>query len=216
MKPFRSPSAGRNFTIAAIVGAVVLVGGCSKEEPRRRARSGGPGTQLPQEALHPDLTVPHGDHTPHKGGTVMMYGDLHYEVILDRSGRYELWLSDELRTELSATEVDGVIFTVRPADGEGETEVIALEPDAESTGWFGQGLPIDNSQTIARIGFEYSEERYWIDLMFPQAQFGVTEDGASTDAAGETTGEAGETGEESGEADAPGAETATAPPGTAS
>ena len=158
-----------------VVGVILLVGACSSDEPRRR-RSSGPGTQLPQAALHPDVTVPHGDHTPHKGGTVMMYGDLHYEVILERDGRYELWLSDDLRNELPASDVEGVTFTVRPPEGEGEMEVIALEPDAENTRWFGTGLPIDNPKTIARIGFEYQEERYWIDLMFPQAQFGVTEE----------------------------------------
>ena len=32
--------------------------------------------------------MPHGDHNPHHGGVVMMKGDdLHYEVVLDPSGR---------------------------------------------------------------------------------------------------------------------------------
>ena len=173
---FRSPFMRQ---VLIFVAAVTLVAGCSSEEPKRSRRSRGPGTQLPQEALHPNLTVPHGDHTPHKGGTVMMYGDLHYEVILDRLGKYELWLSDELRTELPASNVEAVTFTVRTASGDGEFEVIALERDEEDTKWFGEGLEINDSQTIARIGFEYDTERYWIDLMFPQAQFGTP---AETDA----------------------------------
>ena len=172
LKIFRSPIMRQ---VLIFVAAMTLVAGCSSEEPKRSRRNRGPGTQLPQEALHPNLTVPHGDHTPHKGGTVMMYGDLHYEVILDRLGKYELWLSDELRTELPASNVEAVTFTVRTASGDGEFEVIALERDEEDTKWF----EINDSQTIARIGFEYDTERYWIDLMFPQAQFGTP---AETDA----------------------------------
>ena len=96
-------------------------------------------------------------------------------------GRYELWLSDELRTELPASNVEAVTFTVRAASGDGEFEVIALERDEEDTKWFGEGLEINDSQTIARIGFEYETERYWIDLMFPQAQFGTPAETASSD-----------------------------------
>src|SRR5262245_31238145 len=65
-------------------------------------------------------TVPHGDHNPHHGGVVMMKGDLHYEVVLDPSGRdYRLYFSDAVREELPAAYASSVALTIRrPGDAD--------------------------------------------------------------------------------------------------
>jgi len=63
--------------------------------------------------------VPHGDHNPHHGGIVMMKGDdLHYEVVLDPSGReYRVYFTDAVREELPASVAADVVLTLTTEAG---------------------------------------------------------------------------------------------------
>src|SRR5262245_21932961 len=111
--------------------------------------------------------VPHGDHNPHHGGVVMMKGDdLHYEVVLDPSGRsYRVYFTDAVREELPASIAADVVLTLRRPSGADER--ITMQVDDAGESWVGRGRTVDDpSYTTARLAFAIRHEPYWIDLPF--------------------------------------------------
>ena len=114
--------------------------------------------------------MPHGDHNPHHGGVVMMKGDLHYEVVLDPSGRdYRLYFSDAVREDLPAAYASAVGLTVRRPGEADEPVVMKIDETGES--WTGSGKPVANAEkTGARIAFTIANDPYWIDVPFAPGQ----------------------------------------------
>jgi hypothetical protein len=111
--------------------------------------------------------VPHGDHNPHHGGIVMMKGDdLHYEVVLDPSGReYRVYFTDAVREELPASVAADVVVTLKRPSAPDER--IAMQIDDAGESWVGRGRPVDDPpSTTARVAFAIRHEPYWIDLPF--------------------------------------------------
>jgi hypothetical protein len=114
----------------------------------------------------PAASVPHGDHNPHHGGVVMMKGDLHYEVVLDPSGRaHHVYFTDAVRDDLPASIATSVVLTIRrPSRPE---EPLALQIDEAGESWIGSGQPVGSPETTtARLAFSIKGEPYWIDLPF--------------------------------------------------
>ena len=111
--------------------------------------------------------VPHGDHNPHHGGVVLMKGDdLHYEVVLDRTGRaHRVYFTDGVRDDLPASIASEVVVTIRrPGAPE---ERIALQIDDAGESWVGSGREVaDPAAASARVAFAIRQEPYWIDLPF--------------------------------------------------
>jgi len=109
---------------------------------------------------------PHGDHNPHHGGIVMMRGDLHYEVVCDRTGRgHHVYFTDAVRDELPAAVASAVTLTVKRPKAPEETIDLRIDDDGES--WVGSGRPVDDPQaTSARVAFTINREPYWIDIPF--------------------------------------------------
>lgn len=110
--------------------------------------------------------LPHGDHSPHHGGVVMMKADVHFEAVLEPSGSYRLYFSDATRADLPASMAERASITVIRA-GE-PPEGVPLRIDESGESWMGQGKPVkDPSQTTARIAYTWrGEEPYWIDVPF--------------------------------------------------
>jgi hypothetical protein len=120
----------------------------------------------PSVAESASTGVPHGDHSPHHGGVVMMKGDLHYEVVLDQSGRYRLYFTDAMRADLpAATASRASIIVTRPGE---PPESIDLRIDDAGESWIGEGRGVsDAAKTMARVSFTVrGQEPYWIDLPF--------------------------------------------------
>jgi hypothetical protein len=114
--------------------------------------------------------VPHGDHNPRHGGVVMMKGDLHYEVVLDLTGReHRLFFSDAARQDLPAAYASAVALTIqRPGEAD---ESIVLKIDETGESWIGSGRPVANpARANARVAFTVATEPYWIDMPFAPAQ----------------------------------------------
>ncbi len=111
--------------------------------------------------------IPHGDHNPHHGGIVMMKGeDLHYEVVLDRTGRaHHVYFTDAVREDLPAAVASDVALIVHRAGIADERIVMQIDDAGES--WIGSGRPVTTPEAASiRLTFAIKHEPYWIDLPF--------------------------------------------------
>jgi hypothetical protein len=97
----------------------------------------------------------------------MMKGDdLHYEVVLDPSGReHRVYFTDAVREELPAAVASDVALTIkRPSESD---EIVAMRIDDAGESWVGRGRAVGNpAATTARLAFAIRHEPYWIDLPF--------------------------------------------------
>ncbi len=158
--PF-APNRRRRPLAWAIVPAFGLMA-CSREP----AAAPPPATAAPaaETAASAAGTLPHGDHNPHHGGIVLMKGELHYEVVLDPTGRsHHVYFTDAVREELPASIASRVVLTIRrPSE-----EEIAMQIDDTGERWIGRGQPVAAPGTAtARVAFWIQQEPYWIDIPF--------------------------------------------------
>ena len=146
------------FGLGLVAGLLL---GCSTEpEPPPPAAA----SQAPSDPQHAGITEPHGDHSPHHGGIVLMNGDVHYEVVLDPSGRHAVWFTDAVREDLPASVARGVRMQV--ARPEEPVESLSLEIDEAGESWIAVGKPISGPDVIVSLGFEMGGEPHQIDLPF--------------------------------------------------
>lgn len=118
------------------------------------AKSGG--------ATAPASAVPHGDHTARHGGLVLMNGDMHFEVVLHRSGQYRVFFSDAVRNEMPASAASDVKVAIKRL-GQPE-EQVPLEIDDRDESWTARGRPVPEAESLARISYSFRGQPYWIDL----------------------------------------------------
>ena len=113
-------------------------------------------------------TVAHGNHDPKYGGVVLMNGDLHFEVVLRRDGRHQVYFTDAIREELPASIASRVDVTVTRPGVAPETVTLHIDESGES--WTGRGRPVDDPvETTARIAYTVQATPYWIDVPFMPA-----------------------------------------------
>jgi hypothetical protein len=150
---------------SAFLSAIIVV------LPFALSACGGPGADARTGVAAPPAgsvaSLPHGDHNPHHGGIVMMKGDdLHYEVVLDPSGRaYHLYFTDAVREELPAAVASAAALTIKRPGAADEPVTLRIDEAGES--WVGSGQAVDNpDKTTVRVGFTIRSEPYWIDLPF--------------------------------------------------
>jgi len=100
-----------------------------------------------------------------------MKGDLHYEVVVDRSGReHHLYFSDAVREDLPASVASSASLTIR---GEGEPEeTIPLQIDSTGESWIGSGRAVaglgsGRKMITVRVAFTVANDPYWIDVPLP-------------------------------------------------
>jgi len=96
----------------------------------------------------------------------MKGSDLHYEVVLDRSGRsYAVYFTDAVREDLPASLASDVTLTIhRPHAAD---EQIAMRIDDAGESWIGAGRPVATApDTTVRVAFTIHGEPYWIDVPF--------------------------------------------------
>jgi hypothetical protein len=108
--------------------------------------------------------MPHGDHNPHHGGTVYMYKEVHFEVVLNRNGHHRIYFSDATRQDLPASVASGVTLTITRPNLTPDTVTAAIDEEGES--WTAEGAPLTSLDAVARVAFVMSGEPYWIDVPF--------------------------------------------------
>lgn len=110
--------------------------------------------------------MPHSDHKPRHGGIVLMNGDLHFEVVMNRSGEYEVYFSNAMRDPLPASIASDVTITVQQ---QGQApEPLTLQIDDAGEYWVGQGRAVTDPNASARIAYVIDGKPYWIDMPYVQ------------------------------------------------
>jgi hypothetical protein len=143
-----------------LTGVVLLVAaGCSQPTPAPAQE-----TKKPVDAQHAGITTPHGDHSPHHGGLVLMNGEMHYEVVFDRGGKHRIWFSNAVREDLPASVASKVVMMVTRKDAPDET--IALQIDDNGESWVGAGQPVIGNDVMVKISYEVRGEPYEIEVPF--------------------------------------------------
>jgi hypothetical protein len=131
-----------------VLGISILLGGCS------RAGLDAEPVAAPAGAHH--------DHSSQRGGTVLMNGDVHFEIVPDFGGTHVVLFSDAYRRAMPASEIQEATLTVM-RDGEAP-EVLALRAESDGT-WTARGRRIDAPEVTLRFSYlQRGGEPYTIDL----------------------------------------------------
>jgi hypothetical protein len=151
----RGGSSRRFLTMVLLVAA----GACSQPKPQPVAN-----TSKPADAQHAGITTPHGDHTPRHGGMVLMNGEVHYEVVLDRAGKHHIWFSNAVREDLPASVASKVMMIVtRPRASD---ELLALQIDENGESWVAVGQPVAGNDTMVKIAYDLGGKPFEVEIPF--------------------------------------------------
>ena len=138
---------------------VLAAGACSKPAPAPATE-----TKKPADSLHAGITTPHGDHTAHHGGMVLMNGEMHYEVVFDRGGKHRIWFSNAVREDLPASVASQVKMIVqRPA---ASPEFLTLEIDDSGESWVAAGQPVAGDGVMVMITYVARGEPFEVEIPF--------------------------------------------------
>lgn len=153
----------RAHAVWVVVVCAAVVAACSVEP----AAPAPPARQAPADSQHAGITEPHGDHTPYHGGIVLMNGDVHYEVVLDRSGHHAVWFTSAIREDLPAAVARGVRMQIARPDAPAEALTLTIDEAGES--WIAEGQPVSGPDVIVSLGFEMGGMPHEIDMPFVPA-----------------------------------------------
>jgi hypothetical protein len=137
---------------------------CAPPEQQRTAAE----KPKPQDPQHAGITTPHGDHSPHHGGMVLMSGELHYEVVLDPAGKHSVWFSDAVREDLPASVASKVEMTVTRPNAAPEALTLTIDDSGES--WIAAGRPITGNDAMVKLVFTARGEPHEIEIPFVAPQ----------------------------------------------
>lgn len=151
----------------AIAAFAILAASCGRGADATPAQTAQPATVAP--SAQTGSAIPHGDHNPRYGGLVLMNGELHFEVVLNRDGACHVYFSDATRGELPAATASGVIVTVTQKGK--APEAIAMRIDDSGESWAGRGQPVADPAATARVAYTAYAKPYFIDVPFPREKF---------------------------------------------
>lgn len=139
---------------------LVLMAACSAPAEPPSADT----TPKPVDPQHAGITTPHGDHSPHRGGMVLMNGEVHYEVVLDPGGRHRLWFTDAIREDLPASIASDVLMIVTRQAASPERITLTIDESGES--WAASGQPIGAGDVMVTVSYLLRGEPYEIEIPF--------------------------------------------------
>lgn len=153
-------------SVQRFITAVLLLGSLACANPDEQRAPAEP--QPPADSQHAGITTPHGDHSPHHGGVVLMQGELHYEVVLDPKGRHAVWFSDAVREDLPASVASKVEMTVMRPDATPETLRLSIDESGES--WVATGQPVTGNDVMVKLAFVARGEPFEIEIPYVPPQ----------------------------------------------
>ena len=76
----------------------------------------------------------------------MMNGEMHYEVVFDKTGKHRVWFSNAVREDLPASVAAHVVMVVtRPM---GAAEMLALTIDESGESWVAAGRSEEHTSEL--------------------------------------------------------------------
>jgi hypothetical protein len=144
--------------------ALLVLAGCSTEPAAPAAQAPVAAAAPTGDPQHQGLTAPHGDHSPHRGGMVLMNGDVHYEVVFSRDGKHRIWFTDAVRAELPASVATGVTMVITRT-GKPE-EVIRLAIDDSGESWIASGQAVPENDAYVKITYTMTGEPHEVEVPF--------------------------------------------------
>ena len=150
----------------AMVGSALGAAGSSGARRRRLdAAWPRPTDDREADAQHAGITTPHGDHSPHHGGMVLMNGEMHYEVVFDRGGQ-----APRLVQRRGARRSAGVDRLERRDGGDAKNgahaETLALKIDDSGESWVADGQPLAGGDVMVKLTYSLRGEPFEIEIPF--------------------------------------------------
>jgi len=142
-----------------LVVVALLAGACSSKP----AEPAAPAARS-ADAQHAGITTPHGDHSPHHGGLVLMKGELHYEVVIGPNGKHSVWFSDAVREDLPASVASKMAMTVMRPNAPAEVLSLAIDESGES--WIVTGKPVAGTDVMVKLTFVARGEPFEIEIPY--------------------------------------------------
>jgi hypothetical protein len=139
---------------------IVLAGACSK--PPDPAPP--PAAAKPNDSQHAGITTPHGDHSAHHGGMVLMNGELHYEVVFDRGGKHQVWFSNAVREDLPASFASNVVMVVSRKNAPPEPLTLTIDDNGES--WIANGKPVAGDDVMVKVSYSVKGDPFEVEIPF--------------------------------------------------
>ena len=142
-----------------LTGVLLTATACSQQSPAPVAE-----TKKPADSQHAGITTPHGDHSAHHGGLVLMNGEMHYEVVFDRGGRHRIWFSNAVREDLPASVASKVMMIVTRKGAPNETIALAIDDSGES--WVAAGQPVAGDDVMVKVTYVARGEPFEVEIPF--------------------------------------------------
>jgi len=104
----------------------------------------------------------HGDHNPRHGGFVLMYKDVHVEVVALPQGGVQVYYTDEQRRALPAATASDVVADIEMKGKAAESLAMAISAGGDF--WEGKSKPIATSLGVVHLAFLLHGESVVVDL----------------------------------------------------
>ncbi|MBI4471193.1 MAG: DUF3347 domain-containing protein, partial [Acidobacteria bacterium] len=110
---------------------------------------------------------PHTDHNPHHRGVLSMTGNLHFETVLEDTGRVRIYFTDEFRRPQPPSVVSDLEVIFNPE--EASEEEIKVRPDASGQFWEGHGKPLtaDTAALLVAYTYDGAEHATLVEVAHP-------------------------------------------------
>lgn len=111
----------------------------------------------------------HEDHASRHGGFVMMFLEMHFEIVVPDEGGVQIYYSDPMRTPLPAAVVSDVAVEIERAGNNIESVFMRISDSGEA--WEGESSPVEDPETIVRVAFLFQGEPFVLDIpaaVFPE------------------------------------------------
>ena len=138
----------------------MLVASCSNPPEPAPPASG----SKPADSQHAGITTPHGDHSAHHEGMVLMNGELHYEVVFDRDGKHHVWFSNAVREDLPASFASNVVMVVTRKNAPPERLVLTIDDSGES--WVANGKPVAGDDVMVKVSYSVKGDPFEVEIPF--------------------------------------------------